>query len=216
MILSCSACSTRYLLDPDVLTSDGRRVRCTKCGHVWHQEPPGSSRVQAESAPAESRTIPRDSDLGQARHATAGGRNFLGWATLLLFVAGTIVIGFLARQQVVTAWPPIERLYMLVGLESEVIGTGLEIRNVTSERLLEEGIQSLVIKGEVMNTSEAVREVPNLSGRLQDSQGGTVHEWRFAATEARLLPGEIVIFETRVENPSFKAEALAISFIGHD
>ena len=166
--------------------------------------------------PAEPRAIPRDSDLGQARHAAAGGRNFLGWATLLLFVAGTIVIGLLARQQVVTAWPPIERLYMLVGLESEVVGTGLEIRNITSERLLEEEAQSLVIKGEVINTSEAVREVPNLSGRLQDSQGGTVHEWHFTATEARLLPGEIVIFETRVENPSSEAEALAISFIGHN
>ena len=40
MILTCPACSTRYTLDPQSLGPDGRKVRCTQCGHVWHQDPP--------------------------------------------------------------------------------------------------------------------------------------------------------------------------------
>ncbi|MCH7542502.1 MAG: zinc-ribbon domain-containing protein [Proteobacteria bacterium] len=39
MILSCSACSTRFLVDPALLSPEGRMVRCAKCGHRWKQTP---------------------------------------------------------------------------------------------------------------------------------------------------------------------------------
>ena len=163
--------------------------------------------------PIGSRAVPRQPRARPTQPATTGGRNVLGWATLLLFIAGTIMIGLLARQQIVAAWPPTERLYMLIGVEAPMVGAGLEIRNVTSERLIEGKVSWLVVKGEVANSSKAVREVPDLIGRLQDSTGKTVHEWQFAAADARLLPGEVVTFEARIENPSSEADTLAISFV---
>lgn len=45
MIVTCPVCSTRYHLDPSLLTEEGHRVRCTECGEVWFQEP-----EQAEAA----------------------------------------------------------------------------------------------------------------------------------------------------------------------
>jgi predicted Zn finger-like uncharacterized protein len=44
MIVTCPACSTRYLVDPRALGVAGRSVRCTECAHVWPQVP-------AEDAP---------------------------------------------------------------------------------------------------------------------------------------------------------------------
>ena len=44
MIVTCPACSTRYLVDPRALGGAGRSVRCTECAHVWPQLP-------AEDAP---------------------------------------------------------------------------------------------------------------------------------------------------------------------
>jgi predicted Zn finger-like uncharacterized protein len=43
MILTCPECATRYDADSAKFPAAGRKVRCAKCGHVWHQ--PGPAQV---------------------------------------------------------------------------------------------------------------------------------------------------------------------------
>ncbi len=40
MILGCPNCATRFVVPPAAIGPEGRRVRCAKCSHVWHAEPP--------------------------------------------------------------------------------------------------------------------------------------------------------------------------------
>jgi predicted Zn finger-like uncharacterized protein len=57
MILTCPQCATRYQVDAAQFAGPGRKVRCAKCGHVWHQEAPppepepGLETSAAEAAP---------------------------------------------------------------------------------------------------------------------------------------------------------------------
>jgi predicted Zn finger-like uncharacterized protein len=37
MILVCPNCAARYEVDGSKFPAEGRKVRCKKCGHVWHQ-----------------------------------------------------------------------------------------------------------------------------------------------------------------------------------
>ncbi|MGN6150229.1 MAG: DUF3426 domain-containing protein [Rhizomicrobium sp.] len=39
MILVCPSCAARYEVDGSKFPPEGRKVRCKKCGHVWHQTP---------------------------------------------------------------------------------------------------------------------------------------------------------------------------------
>ena len=39
MIVRCGVCTKRYHLDDEVVGSKGQSVRCTACGHIWHQVP---------------------------------------------------------------------------------------------------------------------------------------------------------------------------------
>lgn len=43
MILSCPNCATRYQVDDEKFPPEGRQVRCAKCGHRWHQDPPSDA-----------------------------------------------------------------------------------------------------------------------------------------------------------------------------
>ena len=37
MLVSCSSCNSKYLLNSADLKPDGRTVQCAKCGHNWFQ-----------------------------------------------------------------------------------------------------------------------------------------------------------------------------------
>ena len=39
MILVCPSCAARYDIDGSKFPAEGRKVRCKKCGHTWHQKP---------------------------------------------------------------------------------------------------------------------------------------------------------------------------------
>lgn len=35
MIISCPSCETQFRVDETLFPADGKKVRCSKCGHVW-------------------------------------------------------------------------------------------------------------------------------------------------------------------------------------
>ena len=52
MILTCPECATRYEIDGAKFPAEGRKVRCKKCGHAWHQpgEQHDAERAEIEEA----------------------------------------------------------------------------------------------------------------------------------------------------------------------
>lgn len=53
MQLSCPQCDTTFSIADEALGTDGRKVRCSACSHVWHASPPAKEDVLTlEPAPA--------------------------------------------------------------------------------------------------------------------------------------------------------------------
>jgi predicted Zn finger-like uncharacterized protein len=54
MIITCPSCSTRFLLDEADMPERGRKVRCARCSHVWHEAAP----IPHEGVPPENTPQP--------------------------------------------------------------------------------------------------------------------------------------------------------------
>lgn len=53
MFVTCSECETMYKVDERLLGQQGRKVRCTDCGHMWLQDPPPPVAGEEEPQPTE-------------------------------------------------------------------------------------------------------------------------------------------------------------------
>ena len=61
MILVCPNCAARYEVDGTQFPAEGRKVRCKKCGHVWHQAAEaGQAEIEETifNPPPESEPVP--------------------------------------------------------------------------------------------------------------------------------------------------------------
>lgn len=48
MHINCPECSSVFEVSSDALGGDGRKVKCAKCKHVWHQKPDNSKESEEE------------------------------------------------------------------------------------------------------------------------------------------------------------------------
>ncbi len=58
MIITCPNCSARFRLAEDALGAEGRKLRCSRCKHSWHERP-----AAIKAAPTVAPVIEPDRDL---------------------------------------------------------------------------------------------------------------------------------------------------------
>ena len=117
MILSCSSCLTRYLVDPAQIGVTGRMVRCAKCGHTWMQEPPADMPRPIEPTPPPPAFVSGNLPvLARPRRRRLPVLAWVGLSLAVLVVAAAVVRG---RDAIIQQWPYAERLYRAAGFPDE-------------------------------------------------------------------------------------------------
>ena len=133
MILTCPACSSRYLIDPAALGGKGRAVRCAGCHHRGVADPPDDAPRSTVSDP--SAIASDESPVTRARTGLSGRLVGGLLLALVLLLAAAAVVG---RNEVVASFPQAASIYQHLRLPVSV-PLGLEFRDVISSRLEEGG-----------------------------------------------------------------------------
>jgi predicted Zn finger-like uncharacterized protein len=223
MIVTCPACSTRFMVDARAIGETGRKVRCGRCSHTWMQksaaEMPWLERAAAtraerleRAAAAEQPSETRRVQLPSVPPPQRNRRLMIGWAGLAAAVVLLILGATLTRHWMVAHWPATERLYAAFGADSGAPGSGLEFRRVEPSRTTEEGQPALVIQGEITNVSSAVRQVPKLKAILHDKAEHELQSVSFPPPQDRLAPGETLSFKTTIPRPKDGASGIVVTF----
>lgn len=223
MILTCPECRTKYIVNPATLGREGRHVRCAKCHHSWRQDPPAikeedlsevakksldqeeklhQSRKNRETLSAEKVNLPALPDRQLA------GSSIKAWSIFLLCIVVIGAVFYGARQPILSAFPALQPLYQLVGLEADMVEEDhltLKIEELSSKRVTrisEEGLEvySVEISGFVRNFGEKTLDLPPLYAQILKSQAEgepeLLQEWYFKAKANQIASGEVVTFKS--------------------
>lgn len=208
MIITCPACSKRYLLDGKSLGSHGRVVRCASCAHQWTQDQVSQEEVYEISSP------PAPPPLASPGSFSPPPKTRWGWLLYVSVILGLLIFSFVGRAHLCVLFPKLYSYYQQLGIPVEPTGHGLKIKNLSTEVISQEGGKALIIRGEIWNSLDEVRPLPPLqvthltagaceaSSRLFQSSlkegkpSCYSQRWTFALTQDRLMPGEKIWFQT--------------------
>ncbi len=119
---------------------------------------------------------------------------------LALMAAVALTLGAVVfRAPIVASVNDLAGLYALAGLDVNL--RGLEFRQVTAARSIENGAPVLVVAGEVTNVSTSEVDVPAIRLALRASGAQEVYAWSVQPDDDRLSAGESVGFRSRLASP---------------
>lgn len=221
MIVSCPTCSTRYTLSDESLGTDGRKVRCARCGHTWWQMPewadpdPVVPDAPTEIRPAKAAKPAAKTKVKppKAPRAKPARSTVIGFSLLGVLVAGTVAGGYFGRDAIVRGWPPAALFYETIGIQVEPPGFGLELRSIRSEQKLEGGKTVLLLDGEIANTTDVERALPPLRAITFGAEHKPLQSWTIEPSAPVLLPGAVVSFHHSQPDPGPVTE-VTITFGG--
>lgn len=127
---------------------------------------------------------------------------------IALLVAGL----FFYSRDIVAMYPPSNKLFTMLGMGGNVLGSGLEIPDYKIETRPDGKDRLVVIKGEIKNTTGHVIDVPLLRGTVKDSKDKELYVWWFRTKEPRVLGGETVTYETEIRNPPRGGVNVSVTF----
>ena len=133
-----------------------------------------------------------------------------GWGVLAasVVVLATPAVAF--PRHVTTLFPAAAQLYEKVGVS--VNKRGLEFREISYRRELDEGVLVLVIEGKVVNVSGSKHELAPLRIALLDDLKQDLYTWTLKTEPDVLEPSGAATFKTRLAAPPSDATDLQIRF----
>lgn len=117
------------------------------------------------------------------------------------------------RFAITRAFPAIEKLYNIVGIESRIVGEGLKFSNVSRREYEMDDIRQMEIRGFIDNESDRRLEIPKLHLEILDNEGEIIQQKDELLYIREIAPGDRIPFKVIIEKPSVLGKYIYITFI---
>ncbi len=133
-----------------------------------------------------------------------------GWAVLAGCMAVLAAPAVAFPKQVTSLFPGAAQIYEKAGVK--VNTRGLEFREISYKRELDEGVLVLAIEGKVANVSDEPVKVPPLRIALMDAKKHDLYSWTLHAEPEIVAPGAKAKFTSRLASPPSDASNMQVRF----
>ena len=128
---------------------------------------------------------------------------------LALLVVDCVLIGW--RKDIVRVLPQTASLYALIGLPVNLRGLAFERVSTSMEQ--HEGVPILVVRGDIVNVSGAVVDVPRVRLAVRNAAKQEIYSWTLAPGRQTLPPGLALAFVSRLASPPSASRGVLVRFL---
>lgn len=206
MIIKCPECSTGFAIKEELLPPEGRKVKCSKCAHVWLQRRPWV-KPELDDMPDFKVRHPLRPVLSKQ---PKGSNPVLNWVLFMCVVGATLGSMYGFRDLIVATFPQTHVLYDTLSLPVKhpmpLKFTDIEVKK---------GIHpdEVVISGTIVNLTSKMQPVPPL---LLLPKSGKKTGPIFYAAKDKLNPGEKCTFRTTLVSEFIDKAGMSLRFTVQD
>ncbi|WP_108460773.1 zinc-ribbon domain-containing protein [Devosia naphthalenivorans] len=197
----------------EALKAEEQAVAAELARYIADQENRQKSASAAKIDPAvvrsRQRAFSRRQDAIAASQPLARLRRAVrvGLALLLCAIAG---LAYFGRVQIVEQYPEMAGVYAAVGLGVNI--AGLDFTDVTTQRTLRNGKDTLMVSAQIVGLNAAPSPVPPIVVTLLDGAAESIYAWSIAPAIADLMAGERATFDTQLAMPPGDARRVRLTF----
>ena len=123
-----------------------------------------------------------------------------------------LLLLFYLRYDIVRLAPFMEKVYAAVGIESVIVGEGLEFQNITRNEYEEDYINKMEIRGFITNITDKTLNIPNMRIELLDKNAQPLQVIYQEPPVRRIIAGSNVEFQVIVNKPSTFSKFVYMTF----
>lgn len=137
----------------------------------------------------------------------------MGYAASLIIFAVMFTSALIFKNTIVQAWPPSMAIYELAGFETRFKGQELIMETLQADAIpQEDGTETLVMKGRVVNLTDKIQDVPSMIAVLRDMEGKPGASWLIDAPVDQVEAGASFVFKSEYEGLPSGTGAVNLTF----
>ena len=115
------------------------------------------------------------------------------------------------RTQVVRAAPQTASLYAAIGLPVNL--RGLTFKDVRTSAEIHDGVQVLIVEGNIASVSRRTVEVPRMRFSVRNKAGQEIYAWTALPERSVISPSETLAFRSRLASPPHGTHDILVRFL---
>jgi len=148
------------------------------------------------------------------RHGTPARKSNSTAVMLMAAGVGTLATLGILRNEAVRLFPASAPVFEAVGLS--VNPGNLDISEVRSRLVREEGRETLEVTGTVANLTKSPQKIPVMRLSIRSNTGQEIYVWTATTDLTELGPSEKTVFRRRLASPPAESHSIMVRFVAKD
>jgi predicted Zn finger-like uncharacterized protein len=179
MYIACPECDTKFVVTPEQIGTHGRKVKCSKCSHIWHQKSGDNARIEP-TITAPIKTTPLGNGVNLPALLPVKIQPYLYALPLMMIGMITFMLVMLFPNN--------------LGFDSLLNSNQLSIRDIKIER--QQDIDKITVSYKVLNNSANNVKMPLVRIRLFDSNSRILKSLIDDHTNIDMSPNQFIQVKT--------------------